>query len=163
MKLKSYNCLVVLLMIIFTTSLSSEEKNTLLETRNLYIIALNNFAMSAARSGKNVQDGMDYINIALQIVPGQAQMLDTRATVHIALGDHASAIRDASMAIEASPNNLSMELTLVKAYILAGNFAEARLRIEDIANKNETSTSPSAAIRAELEQLERKIIRGKAA
>ena len=145
------------------SSLSSEEKNTLLETRNLYIIALNNFAMSAARSGKNVQDGMDYINIALQIVPGQSQMLDTRATVHIALGDHASAIRDASMAIEASPNNLSMELTLVKAYILAGNFAEARLRIEDIANKNETSTSPSAAIRAELEQLERKIIRGKAA
>jgi predicted Zn-dependent protease len=144
-------------------SLPKAEQQDIRQLRNLHIIALNNYAMSTSRTGVNLDQGLAYINRGLEILPDQAQMLDTRAEIYIAMGDHSSAVKDALQASTTLPENLSLKLTLAKAYILAGNYELARVALEDISNQNELSPSPSQKIRAEIANLERKIISGKAA
>ena len=144
-------------------SLSRKEQADLRQLRNLHIIALNNYAMSTSRSGINLDQGLAYRNRGLKILPAQPQMLDTRASIYIALGNHSSAVKDALLASSTLPENLSIKITLVKAYILAGNYESAGIILDDISDRNELAPSPSSKIRSDIEDLERKIISGKAA
>ena len=144
-------------------SLPRKERIELREILNLFVVSLNNYAMSTSRSGTNTQEGLRYINTALEIFPGQPQVLDTRALVHISLGNHAAAIEDATEAVKSNSNNLSFKMTLVEAYILAGDFSSARTLLETVSDQNEMSLTPSTTLRSEIKELERKILRGKAA
>jgi predicted Zn-dependent protease len=84
------------------------------------LIACNNLAALKAFEGKEVGDGLDVIQRAIQVGGPRPKLLDTRACVYMALGRWADAVRDLEEVVSQEPNPASY-LRLARAHGMAGN------------------------------------------
>lgn len=93
------------------------------------VLANNNLAWLLAMSTgneKNTKKALDLINEAIAVRGPVPEFLDTRATIHMIQGDAAAAIADLEVAVQSTSNNKSMYYHLAQAYLLAGDFSEAK-------------------------------------
>ena len=112
--------------------------------------ALNNLAWLSGLRGKNAKEGLQFVNKAIERAGALGELLDTRAIVHLALGDPESAIRDLSRAVEASPSP-------TKYYHLAT--AQLQAGQSDAARESYRTALDAGFTAALLHPLERKLHR----
>ncbi|QDU42710.1 tetratricopeptide repeat protein [Symmachiella dynata] len=93
------------------------------------VLANNNLAWLLAMSTGNEQNterALNLINEAIAVRGPVPEFLDTRATIHMIQGDATAAINDLKIAVKSTSNNKSMYYHLAQAYLLAGDFSEAK-------------------------------------
>ncbi len=78
-----------------------------LRTQNKNISALNNLAILLAMRGRGGQEPIALIEKAMEIVGPNSHLLDSRATVNLALGDLKSAAADLERVLAVRPNAIS--------------------------------------------------------
>lgn len=97
----------------------------LIEKNPSNILALNNLAwLLAVKEGKG-EEALDLANQAVTVAGPNGDLLDTRATVKMALGRHDQAIRDLEEAVLVMPT-ASRYFHLTQAYKLTGNRIAAK-------------------------------------
>ncbi|TWU11856.1 tetratricopeptide repeat protein [Symmachiella macrocystis] len=103
--------------------------DSILEKDPKNVLANNNLAWLLAMSTgneKNTAKALNLINEAIAVRGPVPEFLDTRATIHMIQGDAAAAIADLEIAVKSTSNNNSMYYHLAQAYLLAGDFSEAK-------------------------------------
>jgi tetratricopeptide (TPR) repeat protein len=86
--------------------------------------AMNNLGLSLTRAGQNLDESLKLVNEALEIKGPMAELLDSRAIVHIARQEPEKALEDLAAAIK-SDGGAKQYFHQAWAYWLAGKKAEA--------------------------------------
>jgi tetratricopeptide (TPR) repeat protein len=93
-----------------------------LDANNL--VALNNLAWLLAGQVGKEQEALGLIQRAIQQHGGRPELLDTRAVVHLSLGNAAQAVKDLEAVVRAAPTP-SRYFHLTRAHLLAKNAPQA--------------------------------------
>jgi putative PEP-CTERM system TPR-repeat lipoprotein len=94
-------------------------------------LALNNIAWLMVQQGK--PGAVKVAEQANALLPGNAALLDTLATALAAEGKLPDAIETQKLAIARQPNNPTLKLNLARLYIKAGEKAQARAELKELA------------------------------
>jgi tetratricopeptide (TPR) repeat protein len=93
------------------------------------VLALNNLSWLLAKQGRG-EEALALINRALELAGPQAQLLDTRAIVHLALGQSGQALKDCLEAVD-QDSGAVQHFHLAQAHWLAGNRSAAGEALRD--------------------------------
>lgn len=97
----------------------------ILEQNGRNVMALNNLAWMWGLREKNPDQALEYINRAIAQTGPAAELLDTRAVVHLSRGDAQLAVKDLEQAIESSPSAVKYA-HLARAYLEQGDRTAAQ-------------------------------------
>lgn len=89
------------------------------------IVALNNSAVILALQRRDLPTALRMINLALEIHGPSSELLDTRATVYLAMGKSAEAVRDMEQAVAQAGDDPLYLFRLTLAYQANQQFSEA--------------------------------------
>ena len=101
----------------------------IIEKDNDNTIALNNLAALLAQQGTKLDEALKLINQAIKIAGPQGQLLDSRASVYIALGETDKALADLTNAL-AEGESAEWVFHQAQAYEQAGRHEEAAAAME---------------------------------
>ena len=96
--------------------------------------ALNNLGLSLARAGQNLDEALKLVNEALAIRGPLAEVLDSRAIVHIARQEYEKALEDLAAAIK-DDGAAEQHFHQAWAYSLAGKKTEAMTAFAEAMKK----------------------------
>jgi tetratricopeptide (TPR) repeat protein len=99
-----------------------------------YASALNNVAVLQALQGLRLDESLTLVNRAMELAGRQGSMLDSRATVYIAMNSPEKAIEDMKDAI-ADSKTPERFFHQAQAYVLAGDNAKAKASFDEALKK----------------------------
>lgn len=144
------------------SQLSPEERQSMSQWANILVTSLNNQAASSAKLNTDLQNALDAANEALRIFPNSADILDTRAMVHIAAGRGYEAVEDSLAASKIMPNRLDFKLTLAEGYAVQGNIPVALELISEVERLNILQIKPEDTTRERAEEIRKSLTRRQA-
>jgi cellulose synthase operon protein C len=97
----------------------------ILERNSMHAVAMNNLAVLLGHQKRNLDEALQLINRAIAIAGPVGAMLDSRATVYMALGQPQKALEDLEIAVSDDPSPIRL-FHQAQAYEQAGRTAEAR-------------------------------------
>jgi len=116
---------------------------------------LNNLAWSLCEKQGQYQEALELANRGLVLVPGYADLIDTRGVIHYRMGHLEEAIRDLSQCIELygadEPALTGSRFHLARAYAAAGRRTEAleQLKLSLALQSQNGGLTPSDQAEAE--------------
>lgn len=117
-------------------------------------VAMNNLAVMLALKKAELPEALKLINKALEISGPVPQMLDSRATVYMAMGKPAEALKDLETAV-ADLDGPTQYFHQAHAYLLSGKQTEARNAFEEAKKRKLTRASVQPLEQPVFDQLEK--------
>lgn len=102
-----------------------------LKSQPEHALALNNVAWLKMKQNK--PGALDYAERAVKVAPNQAPLMDTLAMVLSAAGQHARAVEVQKQVVAKAPQLPGFRLNLAKIYVAAGDKAQARQELTELA------------------------------
>jgi predicted Zn-dependent protease len=96
-----------------------------------HALALNNVAWLKMKQNK--PGALEYAERAVKVAPNQAPLMDTLAMVLSAAGQHARAVEVQKQVVAKAPQLPGFRLNLAKIQFAAGDKAQARLELAELA------------------------------
>ena len=128
----------------------------IIEKDNDNTIALNNLAALLAQQGTKLDEALKLINQAIKIAGPQGQLLDSRASVYIALGETDKALADLTNAL-AEGESAEWVFHQAQAYEQAGRHEEAAAAMEKALHMGLTKGTLSSLEFTTFEKLSQRV------
>lgn len=111
-----------------------------------HAVAMNNLAVLLAHQKRNLDEALKLINQAIELSGPLGAMLDSRATVYLAMNQPQKALADLELAVQDDPNPIRL-FHLAQAHDMAG---DKRAAIEALKKANAKGLTPDMLQRPEL-------------
>lgn len=149
---------------IFTLAMLYHNQNRLDDAAKLYektlaldptqVVAANNLSWIVCQNQNNPQKALEYANIGLQISPDYADLVDTRGTIYMAMGQYKNAVSDFRHSLDLYPADSAQvaatRFRLGKSFAKLGQAAEAKQELEQAGKCNEQKGGLTAEDAVEL-------------
>lgn len=115
--------------------------------------ARNNLAMLLVQQDKSLDDALELVEQCLEVLPGNAGLLDTHSLVLLALGRFVDAERSAVMAIGADPQNPAVLLTGAEILAATGRAEDSRVLLQRVRDLVSQEPWPSQQVEDRLRRV----------